>query len=720
MSDLTEEIKNFILSGHIGFFEKSAFCAKATGIFNAEETEIQSVLDSLILEGFLVLKEGKYATASSLNLVPADLQVTLRGYGFCIVDNAKADFFVAAEDLKGAVDGDRVLISIKRGTKRPECVIDRILERRVKNVVGTVMQSKTATFIIPDDERLGQSLEVRLTKAQISGGGWRAGDKVVAHFCEDYKSRCVYITEILGAASAVGVDILSIIRQHNLYEEFPAAVVSEAKKVAAEPSAEEIARRTDLRNKLVVTIDPEDAKDLDDGISLERKPGGYFELGVHIADVSHYVAADSELDKEAYKRGTSVYFPNVVLPMLPRQLSNNVCSLTANAPRLALSVLMTMDKSGNVTDHKVVESVIDVKKRYTYSEVQKILDEVSVDNNPLGSPDAKSPELVKIEAMLNDMAEMTLALEKNRQARGEVVFNVPEPRIILDERTGKIKDVIAYPHLLSHRIVESFMVLCNEVVAKNMYDLNLPFIYRIHEKPDSAKAARFVESLKPFKIEHKINPENPTGKAYQALIGGLDENIKPIISMIALRSMQKAKYSPDCIGHFALGAKYYCHFTSPIRRYPDLVIHRIIKMMLNRKLSSHKMMELREFTADASEQSSKTELAATDAEREVDNLKRAEYMYDRIGERFQGHISGIQDFGVFVYLPNTVEGLVRIENMPGGSASKNKEKYVYNEKQVTLTGTKRTYKMGDKIEVIVAGVNLPRRQVEFTAVSQDK
>jgi ribonuclease R len=628
---------------------------------------------------------------SAAGLTEATLQVTARGIGFAVVGGGHDDIFIGRDGLNNAVDGDRILVSIKKGGMgRKEGVVSQILERRVKNIVGTVIQSKTTVFIIPDDERFGQSLEVRLTKGQKSGSGWRSGDKVVARFDEDFKSGKVYITEVLGEASRVGVDILSIIRQYNLYEEFPQATVAEARKVAVAPTETEVKRRVDLRERNIITIDPEDAKDLDDGIHIERLGNGTFELGVHIADVAHYVTADSELDKEAFKRGTSVYFPDRVLPMLPRQLSNDICSLHPEVDRLALSVIMQVSGSGEVISHKIVESIINVKRRYNYSEVQAILDRGT-------------------DEMLKTASELTLLLEKGRRARGEVVFDVPEPKIILDEKTGKIKDVIAYPHLLSHRIIESFMVLCNEVVAKRFCDLGAPFVYRVHDKPDPMKVAKFVETLKPFAVEHKINPEYPTGHAYSGMLLQLAKEIKPIVSSLALRSMQKAKYMETNIGHFGLGAKFYCHFTSPIRRYPDLVIHRIIKMMINGKLSSHKINELKEFVCLASEQSSKTELSATEAEREVDNLKRAEFMYDKIGETFEGHISGIQEFGVFVYLPNTVEGLIKIDGMPP-------DKYTYNEKQMLLVGTKRTWRMGDKIKVIVAGVSIARRQVEFRAV----
>jgi ribonuclease R len=694
--ELTKKLREFIQSGALGFFKAEEFANTMSSAFSVKPEEIITGLNELKISGFLTTQNGKLVMSMQIGLMAADLQVTLRGYGFAIVPDQQ-DTYIARNDLHGAVDGDKVLVGLKKDAKKREGYIAEILERRVQNVVGTVIRSKTQTFIIPDDERLGQSLEVRLTAAQKSGkNDLPSGQKVVARFDEDYKSQRVYITEVLGDPLTVGVDILSIIRAHNLYQEFPAAVVNEARNVCAEPSEDEIKRRTDLRKKLLITIDPDDAKDLDDAVSLEQNPDGTQELGVHIADVSHYVTEDSELDKEAYKRGTSVYFPDRVLPMLPKQLSNDICSLHPNVPRLALSVFMTLDRDGNVLKHKICESIINIQRRFNYNEVQKILD---------GEVPTDLPK--DIHDVLIRMSELTPKIEKSRRTRGEVTFEVPEPKIILCPKTGKIKDVIAYPHYLSHRIIETFMVLCNETVAKAYCELNAPFIYRTHERPDAQKVARFLETLKPFAVEHKINPEYPTGFAYQGMLEKLQPNIKPIVSSLALRSMQKAKYTPDCTGHFGLGAKYYCHFTSPIRRYPDLVIHRIIKLMLNKKLNKDKTEDLHDFVRDASDQSSKTELAASEAEREVDNLKRAEYMQDHIGERFSGHISGIMEFGVFVYLPNTVEGLIKIENMP-------RDNYKFNERQALLIGAKKTYRMGDKIDVIIAGVNMVRRQVEFS------
>ena len=711
MDTITESVKKFIKTSGAAFFSADGFCELAAAELGTDKDAIAKTLPILIADGFLIEQNNKYVQSAHVGLQPGTLTVNPKGFGFVEVDPEKPDIFIAADNLNGAVHGDRVLVkTLKANGRKVEGEINTVLVRGVQNIVGTVVKSPGGAFVIPDDDRLGQSFELadgNATDGQITiynKSGFEqavfceaiSGQKVVAHFDKDVRGR-VRITELLGSQSRIGVDILSIIRAHNLYEEFPNDVLTESQKVAKMPSDGEIARRMDLRDKMIITIDPEDAKDLDDAVSLTKNADGTYELGVHIADVSHYVAEGSLLDAEAFKRGTSVYFPDRVLPMLPPELSNGICSLLSQS-RLALSVFMSIDKTGAVTKRRIDETIIKVDTRFCYNDVQKILD---------GDKELCKTHK-KLVPMLKDMAELTHILEGVRRKRGEVVFDVPEPKIILDPETGKIKDVIAYPHHLSHRIIETFMVLCNEVVAEKICGMELPFVYRIHDKPDELKVAKFVETLKPFGVQHNITPEHPTNHAYQKMLGGLPAEIKPIISQLALRSMQKAKYAPECVGHFGLAARYYCHFTSPIRRYPDLAIHRIIKLMINRKLSSHKIEELKEFVLRASIQSSKTELEATEAEREVDNLKRAEYMHDRIGEVFGGIISGIADFGVFVYLPNTVEGLIKIENMP-------RDTYTFNEKQMTLVGRKRTFKMGDPITVIVAGVNLARRQVEFAA-----
>ena len=489
------------------------------------------------------------------------------------------------------------------------------------------------------------------------------------------------------------VNMASIMKKYNLSDDFPSAVINEAQKVVNLKIEDAMINRHDLRNLPVITIDPADARDLDDAISLVDNPDGTMTLGVHIADVSEYVSEGSELDKEAYRRGTSVYFPDRVIPMLPTQLSNGVCSLNPNEPRLTLSVLMTLDKFYNIIDYKIKKSVIQSVTRFSYDEVQAILD----------------GQRHKHREMLLKMSEIAQKHERDRKERGEVAFQVPEPKIILDEN-GQIASVYSQPHNLSHRIIETFMIMTNEIVAKHFNNLNLPFVYRIHEKPDSIKVIRFLNTLTPFEIKQKIDFEHPNGHDYQNMLDGIqDDNVKIIVSMLALRSMQKAKYDPNCVGHFALGAPYYCHFTSPIRRYPDLLIHRIIKMFLDSKLNSHKIEELNNFVAEAAIQCSQTELDSVEAEREVDNMKRAEYMQAHLGETFAGVVNGITEFGVFVYIPaNTAEGLVRIENLPN-------DDYTFNESTMQMIGKKSKIRMGDPMMVTVIGVNLRKSKIEFSA-----
>jgi ribonuclease R len=590
-----------------------------------------------------------------------------------------------------------------------------------RSVIGTFIcggknkSGEDMTFIIPDDDRLPKSFDVRTVsdRGQAVIPTAIMGTRVVAHFID--RTNFVDVVEILQKQGKVDVDVLGILRSHNLYEEFPSDVVAEAKTVGKPVNftAENRGNRVDLRGKTLVTIDPEDAKDLDDAVGLEINPDGTYELGVHIADVSHYVREGSLLDGEAFNRGTSVYFPGGVLPMLPVQLSNVVCSLNPHEDRFCLSCLMTVDKSGNVLKSKIVETVININTRFSYNTVQGILD--------------GDTELCKafkpLVPMLQNMAELTKILEGVRHKRGEVAFNIPEPKIVLDEN-GKIASVVAYPHLLAHRVIETFMVLCNETIAGYALEHDLPFIYRIHEKPDPMKVAKFNDMLKPFGIPQTINVDKPSGFDYQKLLraahekGGKDgEVLEHIISKLALRSMQKAKYSEQIQGHFGLGSKHYSHFTSPIRRYPDLAIHRILKDAINRRLSSHKIEEYRDFVRRAADRSTKTEIIATDVEREVDQLKCAQYMHDHIGEDFTGTISGIADFGIFVELENTVEGLVRIENLPHmNDGNSKREFWDFNEKQFILTSNRgRTLRMGDQITVTAIGVNMARRQIEFKA-----
>lgn len=488
--------------------------------------------------------------------------------------------------------------------------------------------------------------------------------------------------------------IEGIMKKYKIVADFPATVLQEANKVANKKITDCMYNRLDIRELPIITIDPADARDLDDAISLVDNSDGTMTLGVHIADVSEYVKPGSALDQEAYRRGTSIYFPDRVIPMLPTQLSNGVCSLNPNEPRLTLSVMMTLDQNYNMIGYDIQKTLIQSRTRFSYDEVQEILDG--------NANHAFRDTLLK-------MAAITQKVENDRRTRGEITFNVPEPKIVLDDK-GQIASVYSRPHKLSHRIIETFMIMANEVVAEHCNKLKLPFVYRIHEKPDPIKVLRFINTLKPFNIKHQIDFEDVNGHQYQNMLDKIeDENIKIIVSSLALRSMQKAKYDPNCVGHFALGATYYCHFTSPIRRYPDLLIHRIIKMHIDDQLSNQQIKQLKPFVLAASQQSSQTELDAVAAEREVDDLKCAEYMQAHIGETFAGVVNGITDFGIFVYIPeNTAEGLVRMENLPD-------DNYRYHDGTMQMLGKKSKIRIGDQINVTVIGVNLHKCKIEFTA-----
>ncbi len=524
----------------------------------------------------------------------------------------------------------------------------------------------------------GDIVEVRFKKKKFHGRPDAEIVRVIAH-----QTRATTVEDIM--------------KKYKIIPDFPAQVLQEAQHVANKKLTDCMANRVDLRELPIITIDPADARDLDDAVSLVDNPDGTMTLGVHIADVSEYVKAGSALDQEAYRRGTSIYFPDRVIPMLPTQLSNGVCSLNPNEPRLTLSVMMTLDKNYNLVSYDIKKTLIQTRTRFSYDEVQEILDG--------NANHAFRDTLLK-------MASITQKYEHDRQARGEITFNVPEPKIVLDEN-GQIASVYSRPHKLSHRIIETFMIMANEVVAEHCNKLDLPFVYRIHEKPDPIKVIRFINTMKPFNIKHQIDFENVNGFQYQNMLDNIsDENLKIIISSLALRSMQKAKYDPHCIGHFALGATYYCHFTSPIRRYPDLVVHRIIKMHLDNQLNTQQIKQLKAFVIAASQQSSQTELDAVAAEREVDDLKCAEYMQKHIGETFAGVVNGITDFGVFVYIPeNTAEGLVRTENLPN-------DNYLYHDGTMQMLGKKSKIRIGDPINVTVIGVNLHKCKIEFTANPQ--
>jgi ribonuclease R len=665
-----------------------------------EENSLQEILNQMVRTGKLVqTKKKKYALPEDLGFLTGRLQGNARGFGFFISDKDEDDVFISAENLNGAMHNDRIMIRLL-GSKGPsrEGEVVRILERANKIVVGTFEKEKSFGFVVPDDKRIYQDIFIPRDEIKDVKNGYKVVVEMVS-WPQKRRNPEGRIVEVLGHKDDVGTDILSIIRQYDLPEEFPEEVEQAARSIPQTIAEEEIKRRKDLRHLRIITMDGADAKDLDDAISITRKENGNFLLGVHIADVSHYVKENGIIDKEAYTRGTSVYLVDRVIPMLPKEISNGICSLNPNEDRLAFSVCMEIDKAGKVVSHEILESVIRSSQRMIYEDVTKILEE-------------DDPELTeRYSSYIEDLRNMeTLAgiLREKRMRRGSLDFDLDETNIILDLK-GKPIDVKPYERGISNRIIEEFMLVCNETVAEFMSWNEMPFVYRIHEKPAVEKLLEFNEFIHNFGYHLK----GIGGEIHPKSLQNLLEKIKgsreeSIISTVMLRSLQKARYSNENSGHFGLAAKYYTHFTAPIRRYPDLVIHRIIKDFLNGAMSKGRIKYLEKVLPGLSEHCSQREKLADEVERETDNLKKAEYMLDKIGMEFEGIISGVTYFGIFVALANTVEGLVRMTALDD-------DYYVYNEKHYCLIGerTRKVYRLGDTIRVKVASVDIPSRNIDL-------
>lgn len=665
------------------------------------------ILDDMVEEGKLVMtRKKKYALPETLGFLVGRLQGNPKGFAFFIPDDEnEEDVFIPPENLNTAMHNDRVMIRILRNGSNPERSregeVCKILTRANKTVVGTFEKDRNFGFVIPDDPRITNDIFVSKDNMQ----GAETGHKVVVEILRwpDLRRNPEgRIVEILGHRDEAGTDILSIIRQFNLPEEFPEEVEAVAKKIPQSVSQDEIAKRKDLRHLKTFTIDGADAKDLDDAISIEKMENGNFKLGVHIADVNHYVFANSPIDKEAYVRGTSVYLVDRVVPMLPKELSNGICSLNPGEDRLAMSVIMEINRQGRVVDFTIEETVIRSRKRMIYEEVNKILEE-------------KDPELTaQYEDFIEELEmarELCEILNARRVERGSIDFNLVETQIILDEN-GKPVDIKPVERGISNRMIEEFMLVCNETIAEYMYWQELPFMYRVHEDPDIEKMLDFNEFIHNFGYHLKGIGEGIHPKVLQELL----ENVKGkpeegIISAVMLRSLQKARYSHENLGHFGLATKNYCHFTAPIRRYPDLMIHRIIKESIHGKLNKKRIKELEEILPGMAEHCSKRERVADEAERETDDLKKVEFMLDKLGEEFDGIISGVTNYGIYVQLPNTVEGLVPISTIED-------DYYVYNEKHYCLIGerTRRILRLGDSVRVKVAKVDLIMRNIDFVLV----
>ncbi len=647
---------------------------------------------------------------------------TAKGFGFVRVEGMEEDLYIPIGKGKNAFYGDTVEVQLgpvqARGARR-EAEVLRILERGTTAVVGTYQRSGRHGFVTPDNTKIGVDIVISSEDAMQAVDGHKVVAQITDYGAKNRPPRG-RITEILGHMDDPGVDILSIIRAFDLPGEFPEEVKKQLQEIdidkITEPDMDD-GRREDLRDLLMVTIDGEDAKDLDDAVSLKKR-GSLWELGVHIADVSEYVTEGSALDKEALKRATSVYLVDRVIPMLPHELSNGICSLNQGEDRYALSCLMTLDAKGKVVDHRIVESLIRTDARLSYTGVQKLLahkdtGEIEEMLHRQGMRGVKT-KTEKIARMLRNMERLARILHKKRQERGSIDFDFPESKIILD-RDGHPVDIYPYEHNDATNLIEDFMLLANETVAEHCNWMEMPFVYRTHGAPDPDKIIQLAQFVRKYHVTFKC----ANGEVHPREIQQLLDKIKgtpqeDMLCRMALRSMQQAKYTTTCEGHFGLALQYYCHFTSPIRRYPDLQIHRIIKKSLRGELTEKESSRLRELLPGVAKQSSDMERRAAEAERETQKQKKCEYMQERIGESYTGKISGVTGWGLYVELPNTVEGLIHVTNLRD-------DYYAFDEKQYILVGerTGHAYALGQNIDVTVTGTDLLARTIDFSLKDQE-
>ena len=700
----------------VGFMTEAAYkpmkleeLAVVLDVPQEDRNKLADILSDLEQDGIIYkTNKDKYGLPGKMNLVVGRIQGNERGYGFLIPDDELVkDVFIPADGMAGAMHNDKAIARITaRGTgeKRSEGEIIKILKRANTKIVGTFENSRYFGFVVPDDRKVAG--DIFIPKDEINGA--KPGYKVVAEIVkwpEKRRNAEGKIIEVIGASNEPGTDILSILKSYDLKETFPEDVVRQAESIQDKIEEKMLRGRRDLRKLRMVTIDGEDAKDLDDAVSVERLPDGGYRLGVHIADVSSYVTEGSPLDIEALKRGTSVYLVDRVIPMLPARLSNGVCSLNPHVDRLAFTVMMDLDMNGKVVSHDIFESVINIDERMTYTNVYKLLE---TENEELSA---------RYDYLLEDfgmMKELALILRKKRMDRGAIDFDFDEAKIILDEK-GKPIEVRRYETTLANRIIEEFMLACNETVAEHFHWAGLPFVYRVHEEPDSEKIMTFAEFASNLGYTLKgINKIHP--RVLQDLLDkvkGTKE--ETIVSTVMLRSLAKARYSHQNLGHFGLAAKFYCHFTSPIRRYPDLIIHRLMKEELKGNLSVEREQELTLKLPEIARLCSERERAADEAERETEDLKKVEFMKEHVGEFFDGIISNVTSFGMFVELENTIEGLVKVSNMDD-------DYYIFDNIHYCLLGerTKKRYRIGDGLRVRLIRADVASRQLDFMIEEEKK
>ncbi|MEC1549152.1 ribonuclease R [Bacillus rugosus] len=676
-------------------------------ITEAEEfKELVKALVALEEKGLIVrTRSDRYGIPEKMNLIKGKISAHAKGFAFLLPeDTSLSDVFIPPNELNTAMNGDIVMVRLNSQSSgsRQEGTVIRILERAIQRVVGTYTETRNFGFVIPDDKKITSDIFI----PKNGKNGAAEGHKVVVKLTSYPEGRMNAegeIETILGHKNDPGIDILSVIHKHGLPGEFPADAMEQATSTPDTIDEKDLKDRRDLRDQVIVTIDGADAKDLDDAVTVTKLDDGSYKLGVHIADVSHYVTENSPIDKEALERGTSVYLVDRVIPMIPHRLSNGICSLNPKVDRLTLSCEMTINSQGQVTEHEIFQSVIKTTERMTYSDVNKIL----VDDD-----EELKQKYEPLVPMFRDMERLAQILRDKRMNRGAVDFDFKEAKVLVDEE-GAVKDVVIRERSVAEKLIEEFMLVANETVAEHFHWMNVPFIYRIHEEPNAEKLQKFLEFVTTFGYVVKGTAGDIHPRALQSILDTVrDRPEETVISTVMLRSMKQAKYDPQSLGHFGLSTEFYTHFTSPIRRYPDLIVHRLIRTyLINGKVDESTQEKWAERLPDIAEHTSTMERRAVDAERETDDLKKAEFMLDKIGEEFDGMISSVTNFGMFVELPNTIEGLVHVSFMTD-------DYYRFDEQHFAMIGerTGNVFRIGDEITVKVVDVNKDERNIDFEIV----
>lgn len=708
MSDKRKKVIMDLVASEFYVPMKEKELAVMLQVSKEDRGELNRILNELLAEGKLSLtRKGKFIKAkySDKELIGTFISHP-KGFGFVEIDGREEDLYIPENFVNGAFHKDTVKVLLLSGQngRRQEAQVVEILARGIKQIVGIYDKgNKNYGFVIPDNTKISEDVFVPVERSK----GAVSGHKVVCEITDYGKNNRKpegRITEILGHVNDPGVDIMSIVKGYELPIEFSEKIMHQVERVASEVSEADMAGRRDLRDVQMVTIDGEDAKDLDDAVSLARD-GVMYQLGVHIADVTNYVQENSALDWEARERGTSVYLVDRVIPMLPHKLSNGICSLNAGENRLALSCLMTIDQKGEVVSHEIVESVIKVNRRMSYTSVRKILED---------KDEAEIKEYEELVPMFELMRELAGILREKRKKRGSIDFDFPESKIILDKQGHPI-EIKPYERNVATKIIEDFMLIANETVAEHFHWMELPFVYRTHDNPDPEKISKLSTFIRNFGYSIKSRQEEIHPKELQKLLAKIEDTPEEaLISRLTLRSMKQAKYTIDCTGHFGLACKYYCHFTSPIRRYPDLQIHRIIKEQIRGKLNEKRIDHYNEILPEVAKHSSEMERRADEAERETDKLKKVEFMEGHIGEIYEGVISSITAWGVYVELPSTIEGMIHVSMLPG-------DYFYYDEETYEMVGqaTDIRYKLGQTLKVQVNATDKISRTIDFV-IPQEK